>query len=63
MRSSFIILAVIMAFFETGCASNQLGPGQGNLGGGTAENQQENSLGGRTSRINMQIGPPECIVR
>lgn len=60
MRNSFIIIVsvVVASLFETGCASNQA-----TSGSAAADNQQERTLGGRTSRINMQIGPPECTVR
>jgi hypothetical protein len=63
MKHLIAILAFMSSFFATGCASNQSGPDQGNFSGGTVENQQESSLGGRASRINLQIGPPECTVR
>jgi len=63
MKNSFIIFVVAASLFEAGCASNPSGSSQTALGGGTADNQQEQVLGGRTSRVNMQIGPAECTVR
>ena len=63
MNTAMIILTVSVSLAVAGCATNQTSADREMRGGATADNQKEKSLGGPISRINMQIGAPECDVR